>query len=110
MKPEAAKPAQLVIQTSPSAEVYLDDIFRGKASAEGRLVIDNPQPREHALRISLAGKKDSRQNGTIVAGQEARIEVLLESNAPPAFRLAGAERATMGEKGVRCLLFPKEWV
>jgi len=83
LKAEAAKPAQLVIQTSSSAEVYLDDIFRGKASSEGRLVIDNPQPREHALRVSLAGKRESRQNVTIVAGQETRIEVLLESNAPP---------------------------
>jgi len=70
--PPAPKPAQIVIQTSPNAEFYLDDTFKGKA--QGRLVIDNPQPGEHALRISLTGKKDYARQIAVVARQEARIE------------------------------------
>lgn len=83
LKAEAAKPAQLLIQTFPNAEVYLDNLFAGNASAKGSLVVDNPSPGEHVVRITLAGKKESRLNVTIVAGQETRIEVPLESNAPP---------------------------
>jgi formylglycine-generating enzyme required for sulfatase activity len=80
--PAATKPAQIVIQTSPKAQVYLDDVFKGQASEDGRLVIANPQPGERELRVSLAGKKDFRQSLTIVAGKEVKITATLV--APPA--------------------------
>jgi hypothetical protein len=57
-KPPAAhpeKPAQIDIRTSPAAQVYLDDTFKGQASPEGHLVIDDPKPGDHALRVSLGG-------------------------------------------------------
>ena len=79
-KPQAEKlpePAQIVIETSPSAEVYLDDQFAGRASLEGRLVIGNPKAGEHALRVSLAGKKDFAQKVTVVAGQVTKIAAAL---------------------------------
>ncbi len=81
-KPPAAAPTQITIQTSPGAEVYLDDTFEGKASAQGRLVIDNPKPGEHALRISLAGKKDYEHPVNVVAGQTATVNARLESLGP----------------------------
>src|SRR5579872_3117587 len=81
-KPPAPKPPQIVIRTSPSAEVYLDDTFKGKASAQGRLVIDNPKPGEHALKIYLTGKKDYARQITVVAGQEASVESLPGSVGP----------------------------
>ena len=79
-KPQAEKgpePAQIVVETSPNAEVYLDDQFAGRASPEGRLVIGNPKAGEHALRVSLAGKKDFAQKVTVVAGQVTRIAAAL---------------------------------
>jgi serine/threonine-protein kinase len=82
-----ANPAQIVVQTSPNAQVYLDDTFRGQVGHKGRLVIDDPKPGDHALRVSLAGKKDYEQRVTVAAGQVATITATLadaEKPAPPA--------------------------
>jgi formylglycine-generating enzyme required for sulfatase activity len=77
VKPPAAKPAQIVVQTSPNAEVYFDDEYRGRAGSEGRVVIANPKPGEHKLRVSLTGKKDFQQKLTVVAGKELKIPAAL---------------------------------
>ncbi len=61
-KPAPKKPTEIVVQTSPNAEVYLDDQFAGRASPEGRLVIANPKPGAHSLRVSLPGKQEFKQN------------------------------------------------
>ena len=76
-KPPATKPAQIVVETSPNAEVYLDDQYTGRASPEGRLVIGNPKPGEHNLRVSLAGKRDFQRKITVVAGKEVKIVATL---------------------------------
>ena len=68
------KPAQIVVQTSPNAEVYLT--FKGKASAQGRLVIDNLKPGEHALRIALGGKKDYERQVNAAAGQVTKVDAV----------------------------------
>ena len=62
IRPQAT-PAQIVIQTSPNAQVYLDGVFKGQASAQGRLVTDNAKLGDHALRVSLAGKRSHEQIG-----------------------------------------------
>jgi DNA-binding beta-propeller fold protein YncE len=74
----APKPAQIVVETSPDAQVYLDDTFVGQASSQGRLVIGNPKPGDHALKVSLAGRKDYQQPVTVVAGQVAMVKTMLE--------------------------------
>ena len=76
-KAPATQPAQIVVETSPNAEVYLDDQYTGRASSEGRLVIGNPKPGEHNLRVSLAGKRDFQRKMTVVAGKEAKIVAAL---------------------------------
>ncbi len=76
-KAPATKSAQIVLETSPNAEVYLDDQYAGRASPEGRLVIGNPKPGEHNLRVSLAGKRDFQRKVTVVAGQVTKITVVL---------------------------------
>jgi len=76
-KAPATKPAQIVVETSPNAEVYLDDQYTGRASPEGRLVIGNPKPGEHNLRVSLAGKKDFQRKITVVAGKEVKTVATL---------------------------------
>ena len=75
--PAAPKLAQIVIQTSPNAQIYLDEVLKGKASAAGRFVIENPRPGECELRISLPGKKDFRQSVTVVAGKEVKVAAAL---------------------------------
>jgi hypothetical protein len=66
-----------VVETSPNAEVYLDDRYTGRASPEGRLVIGHPEPGEHNLRVSLAGKRDSQRKITVVGGEEVKIAATL---------------------------------
>jgi hypothetical protein len=76
-KPPATKPAQIVVETSPNAEVYLDDQYTGRASPEGRLVIGNPKPGEHNLRVSFAAKRDFQRKITVVAAKEVKIVATL---------------------------------
>jgi formylglycine-generating enzyme required for sulfatase activity len=87
------KPAEIIVQTSPSAEVYVDDQFVGRASPEGRLVIGNAKPGPHNLRASLPGKKEFQQSFTVQAGQESNIEAPLPDLAGGirVHTLAGAE-------------------
>jgi len=75
--PPAPKAAQIIIQTSPNAHVYLDDVLKGQANAEGRLVIENPKPGEHTLRISLTGRRNHEQKVTVTAGQVEKITAVL---------------------------------
>jgi formylglycine-generating enzyme required for sulfatase activity len=79
-------PAQIVVQTSPNAQVYLDDTFKGQVGRKGRLVIDDPKPGGHALRVSLAGRKEYEERVTVAAGQVATITATLadiEQPPPP---------------------------
>jgi hypothetical protein len=74
----AAVAGQLVVLTSPGADVYLDGAFQGKANAQGGLVLKAP-PGAHGVRISLAGMKDFEQSLTLVARQATTIEARLEA-------------------------------
>jgi len=71
------KAGQIVVQTSPQAELYLDDQYTGRTSAEGRLVIGNAKPGEHKLRVSLAGKKNFEQKTIVLAGQTVTVQATL---------------------------------
>jgi serine/threonine-protein kinase len=88
-------PAQIVVQTSPNAQVYLDDTFKGQVGRKGRLVIEDPKPGDHALRVSLAGKKDYEQEITVSAGQRANVQAILEDLAPTdlVLQVAATERS-----------------
>ena len=77
-------PAQIVVQTSPNAQVYLDDTFKGQVGRKGRLVIEDPKPGDHALRVSLPGKKDYEHGVTVAAGQVATITATLADAEQPA--------------------------
>src|SRR5271157_1059835 len=77
-------PAQMVVQTSTNAQVYLDDTFKGQVGRKGRLVIEDLKPGDHALRVSLTGKKDYEQRVTVAAGQVATITAtLVDAEQPP---------------------------
>jgi formylglycine-generating enzyme required for sulfatase activity len=72
----AAATAQLVITTSPSAEVYLDGAPQGPANGQGELTM-KAKLGAHALKVTLAGKKDFEQSITLAGRQATKIEARL---------------------------------
>jgi formylglycine-generating enzyme required for sulfatase activity len=77
----AAVTADLVVGTSPNAEVYLDGELQGRANAQGELAL-KAKLGAHALKVTLAGKKDFEQSITLAARQATKIEARLEDLAP----------------------------
>ena len=75
-------PTQIVVETSPKAQVYLDGALKGQAGAQGCLVIDNPSLGAHSLRVSLEGKQDFEQAITVVKGQSAQVKAPLAQGDP----------------------------
>jgi formylglycine-generating enzyme required for sulfatase activity len=73
--------AELVVGTSPDAQVYLDGEPQGRADAQGQLAL-KAKPGAHALKVSLKGKKDFEQSLTLGARQTTRIEARLEDLSP----------------------------
>jgi formylglycine-generating enzyme required for sulfatase activity len=79
---EASKAAvgELAVTTSPDAELLLDGAPQGRADAHGELVV-KAGPGAHALKVSLAGKKDFEQSVTVVARQSTKVDVPLADMA-----------------------------
>ena len=75
--------AQLLVVTSPNAEVFLDGESRGHADAQGELAM-KAKLGAHTLKVSLAGKKDFGQSITLAAQQTTKIAARLEDVGPPA--------------------------
>jgi serine/threonine-protein kinase len=75
--------ARIVVETSPNAQVYLDDTFKGQAGRKGRLVIDDVKSGDHELRVSLSGKREHEQRVTVAEGQGATITAALADAEPP---------------------------
>jgi len=79
-----AKPSRIIVETLPSAQVYLDDEFKGQASAAGRLVIGNANPGEHALRVSVAGREEYKEQIILAVGKDSLVKASLpEAEQPP---------------------------
>jgi formylglycine-generating enzyme required for sulfatase activity len=84
-KPPAAtvapKPALLVIEVWPGAEVCLDDQYPGRLSGGGRLVIPNPGVGVHDLRMSLISKNDFQHKATVAPVQGLVVHAVREEVA-----------------------------
>lgn len=74
--------AELEIETSPKAEVFLDGQLAGRAGADGR-VAAKAKPGIHALKVSLAGNKDFQQNVTLVVGKVNELAAYLVATPGP---------------------------
>ncbi len=82
-QPVTPTPPLLVVQTTPGgAQVYLDDVFSGKTSAEGILRIPHLAPGEHHLRVTLAGFDDYEQRLDLPAGETTHYAVVLAATKP----------------------------
>jgi len=69
--------SELVVESSPNAQVYLDDELKGQTGPDGRLKISDLKPGAHALKVSLPPKKDFGQSLNLVAGQAQTIQASL---------------------------------
>jgi sulfatase modifying factor 1 len=95
-------PGSIQVQTLAGAEVFLDDYSRGSADAGGQLVIPDLAVGAHELRVTARGKKEFRQDITVLPGQESRIDaVLAEFEEPPLPAGAVTENPRDGLKYVR---------
>jgi hypothetical protein len=69
----AAIPGELVIATSPNAEVYLDGSPAGRADYQGNLEVKKVKPGAHALRVTFPAKRDFEQIITVAAGVANKV-------------------------------------
>jgi formylglycine-generating enzyme required for sulfatase activity len=67
----------LVVATSPNAEVTLDGKLQGKADAHGEFAV-KAQPGAHLLQVMLKGKVDFEQHITVATRQATRFEARLQ--------------------------------
>ena len=107
----AAATAEIVVVTSPNAEVSLDGKLEGRANAQGELAVKSKFG-VHTLKVLLARKKDFEQSVTLASLQGAKIEARLV-DAPGSIRvltlagasisLDGASRGSTDANGERVL-------
>ncbi|MDR3675380.1 MAG: PEGA domain-containing protein [Acidobacteriota bacterium] len=81
----AAATGQLVVETSPNAEVRLDGEPQGHADARGELAL-RTKLGAHTLQVSLEGKKDYQQIVTVTGEKECRFKARLEDTASATVR------------------------
>lgn len=86
------RPPMLVLSVQPAnVQVYVDDIFKGMTSSEGRLVVEGLSPRAHRVRMNLIGYTESARTVELKAGETATIEAKLEPAGPKPLALAEIE-------------------
>jgi len=98
------KPAEIDVQTSPGAEVYVDDQFAGRASPQGRLRVPNLRPGDHTLRVSLTGKRDFEQVVTVKSGESSNVQAVLTDLESP--KLAGGMIKENSKDGLKYAWIP----
>ena len=72
LRAASAKTAEVLVETAPNAQVFLDGNLQGQADAQGVLAF-RAKLGARALKISLAGKQDFAQSVNVVEKQTTRI-------------------------------------
>ena len=75
-------PGRIVVQTTPGAQVFLDNASRGAADASGEVIVPDVPGGSYNLRITANGKTDFQESVTVTAGQETRIHAPLVDLPP----------------------------
>ncbi len=103
----AAVRAELLVMTSPNAEVLIDGESKGHANAQGEFGIKS-KPGTHTVKVSLKGKGDFEQKISLVPPQTSRLEARLEdlagivvvlTSTGAAVSLDGSSRGTTDASG-----------
>jgi hypothetical protein len=95
VQPPPPKPAEatLSLTTDPAGvQVYLDDVFRGSSSGEGKLIVPGIAPGPHKLRLSMIGFKEVSQNLELASGEKA-VAARMEKAGPKPLAQADIEEA-----------------
>jgi len=75
--PPEANSVRIIVETSPNAAVYLDNVLRGLASSEGRLVLENTAPGYHLLTVRHSFNNPFEQRILVEAGKDVTDEAKL---------------------------------
>jgi hypothetical protein len=73
-------PGTIVVNSTPGAEVFLDNASRGKVDASGKLVLSGMSPGSHTMRVTAPGKYDWNGDAPASAGQETQIQAQLQGS------------------------------
>ncbi|HYG80017.1 MAG TPA: tetratricopeptide repeat protein [Pyrinomonadaceae bacterium] len=74
-RPAAASTKSITIKTEPNAVVWLDEVRRGAADAEGRLTLEKVSAGRHTLRVRASGFRE--RTLPLTGAQRGEIEVRL---------------------------------
>ncbi|MGH9669467.1 MAG: PEGA domain-containing protein [Terriglobales bacterium] len=92
--PAAPASGTLSLSAEPAnVQVYVDDVFKGMTSAEGRLVVEGLTPGAHRVRINLIGYAESARTVELKPGETSTVEAKLEPAGPRPLALAEIEEA-----------------
>jgi formylglycine-generating enzyme required for sulfatase activity len=69
--------ADLLVKALPGADVYLDDSFKGRTSAQGEFKMLELKPGAHLLRVSMQARKTFEQKINLTAGESSTVEATL---------------------------------
>jgi hypothetical protein len=90
----APRPARIAMHTDPGGvQVYVDDVFKGSSSSEGRLVVEGLPAGSHRLRLTLIGFKEWTQSLELAAAEDRNIEAKLAPAGPKPLALPEIEEA-----------------
>jgi hypothetical protein len=94
LPPPPPPPPTLALSLQPAnVQVYVDDVFKGMTSAEGRLVVEGLALGSHRVRMNLIGYTEAARTVELKAGETAAIEAKLEPAGPKPLALAEIEEA-----------------
>jgi WD40 repeat protein len=66
-------PGEVVIATTPHADIFLDEARLGAASSIGSFVIHNAKPGPHTLRVTMDGKQPFSKRIVVAAGKTNQL-------------------------------------
>ena len=72
LRAASAKTSEVLVETVPNAQVFLDGNLQGQADAQGVLAF-RAKLGAHTVKVSLAGKQDFQQSVEIVEKQSTRV-------------------------------------
>jgi sugar lactone lactonase YvrE len=70
-------PGDIVIATTPRADIFLDDKELGAASSSGSFVVHGVKPGSHILRVTEEGKHPFTKRIMVAAGETSRVHAEL---------------------------------
>ena len=81
--PLADLPGRILVDSSPGAQVFLDDMSRGQTDAAGKFLIEDVPAGSHRVGVTAPDKQEVSRQFTLLAGEEIRVEAELADRESP---------------------------